>query len=87
MSEANLIDKLRAAMNRRGVSIKDAARMCNIHVDTLERLLGGRTRKLDAQMIDRIATIGMTVIVLLLKYSTSRSRRTHRAGSISRSKS
>lgn len=30
--------------------------MCNIHVDTLERLLGGHTRKLDAQLIDRIAT-------------------------------
>ncbi|WP_395623463.1 helix-turn-helix domain-containing protein [Sphingomonas daechungensis] len=56
MSEANLIDKLSGAMNRRGISIKDAARMCNIHVDTLERLLGGRTRKLDAQLIDRIAT-------------------------------
>lgn len=56
MSETNLIEKLRMAMNRRGISIKEAARMCNIHVDTLERLLSGRTRKLDAQMVDRIAT-------------------------------
>ena len=29
--------------------------MCSIHSDTLERLLGGRTRKLDAQVLDRIA--------------------------------
>jgi len=55
MSDTNLIENLRAAMAKRGISIKDAARMCGIHADTLERLFGGRTRKLDAQMIDRIA--------------------------------
>lgn len=55
MSDTNLIDNLRAAMAKRGITIKDAARMCGIHADTLERLFGGRTRKIDAQMIDRIA--------------------------------
>lgn len=55
MSDTRLIDNLRSAMARRGISIKDAARMCGIHADTLERLFSGRTRKLDAQMIDCIA--------------------------------
>ncbi len=55
MSDTRLIDNLRTAMARRGISIKDAARMCGIHADTLERLFNGRTRKLDAQMIDCIA--------------------------------
>jgi len=55
MSDTRLIDNLRTAMARRGISIKDAARMCGIHADTLERLFSGRTRKLDAQMIDCIA--------------------------------
>lgn len=55
MSDTNLIENLRAAMAKRGISIKDAARMCGIHSDTLERLFSGRTRKFDAQMIDRIA--------------------------------
>ncbi len=55
MSDTNLIENLRAAMAKRGISIKDAARMCGIHADTLERIFGGRTRKIDAQMIDRIA--------------------------------
>jgi len=55
MSDTNLTENLRAAMAKRGITIKDAARMCGIHADTLERLFGGRTRKIDAQMIDRIA--------------------------------
>ncbi len=55
MSDTNLTENLRAAMAKRGISIKDAARMCGIHADTLERLFGGKTRKIDAQMIDRIA--------------------------------
>lgn len=55
MSDTNLIENLRTAMTKRGITIKDAARMCGIHADTLERLFGGRTRKIDAQMIDRIA--------------------------------
>jgi transcriptional regulator with XRE-family HTH domain len=55
MAEIDLIENFRAALARRGITIKDAARMCSIHSDTLERLLGGRTRKLDAQVLDRIA--------------------------------
>jgi transcriptional regulator with XRE-family HTH domain len=55
MSDTNLTENLRAAMAKRGITIKDAARMCGIHADTLERLFSGRTRKIDAQMIDRIA--------------------------------
>jgi transcriptional regulator with XRE-family HTH domain len=55
MPDTNLVENFRAAMARRGITIKDAARMCGIHADTLERLLSGRTRKIDGQMIEKIA--------------------------------
>jgi len=55
MPDTNLVENFRAAMAKRGITIKDAARMCGIHADTLERLLAGRTRKIDGQMIEKIA--------------------------------
>jgi transcriptional regulator with XRE-family HTH domain len=55
MPDSNLVENFRTAMSKRGITIKDAARMCGIHADTLERLLAGRTRKIDAQMIEKIA--------------------------------
>jgi hypothetical protein len=52
----NLIANLRAALERRRISFKAAANMCNRHPDTVQRIFQGHTSKLDAHDVEAIAT-------------------------------
>ncbi len=51
----NLVANLRAALERRRISFKAAANMCNRHPDTVQRIFQGHTSKLDARDVEAIA--------------------------------
>ncbi len=55
MPGVDLVSNLRAALERRRITFKAAARMCGRSPDTIQRIFQGRTAKLDAQDIVAIA--------------------------------
>lgn len=55
MPGVDLVSNLRAALERRRITFKAAARMCGRSPDTIQRIFQGRTSKLDAQDIVAIA--------------------------------
>lgn len=56
MPGVDLVSNLRAALERRRITFKAAARMCGRSPDTIQRIFQGRTAKLDAQDILAIAS-------------------------------
>ena len=56
MPDVDLIANLRAALERRRISLKEAAYMCSRHPDSVQRIFQGRTVKLDARDIEAIAS-------------------------------
>lgn len=55
MPAIDLVTNLRAALERRRITFKAAARMCGRSPDTIQRIFQGRTSKLDAQDLVAIA--------------------------------
>jgi transcriptional regulator with XRE-family HTH domain len=55
MPGVDLVSNLRAALERRRITFKAAARMCGRSPDTIQRIFQGRTAKLDAQDIVAMA--------------------------------
>jgi|GEM_PF-6442224 len=56
MPDVDLIANFRAALERRRISLKEAAYMCRRHPDSVQRLFQGRTAKLDARDVAAIAS-------------------------------
>jgi transcriptional regulator with XRE-family HTH domain len=56
MPGVDLVSNLRAALEKRRITVKTAAHMCGRSPDTIQRIFQGRTSKLDAQDIVAIAS-------------------------------